>query len=288
MIGAATLLSTGWLSMVDRCLRFALPGHCAFCLGTPPPGAHWCTACAATLPWNTLACAGCAEPMTETLVSGRYRFDGDIRCGACLTQPPAFDSAWVPLRYEQEVVRLVQAFKFSASPRAGTLLLALIEAGLEERLEEGVKERVKERVKEGVTGGGVEDSASATTESRVSSAFGRRPDAVIPVPLHPLRARERGFDQADWLGRRLARRLGLPCMTAQRVRMTPTQRGLPRKARRANLRNAFRIDRPLPAHVVLLDDVMTTGATFDALAKACRAAGAQRIEAWAVARTPRR
>ncbi len=280
MIGASTLLSTEWLSVVDRWLRFALPGHCAFCLGETPPGAHWCNACAATLPWNTLACVGCAEPMAETLMSGSRRLDGAIRCGACLTQTPAFDSAWVPLRYEQEVMRLVQAFKFSASPRAGTLLLSLIEAGLTERREEGAEERHEERLEKGSEGG--------TAESTVSSAFGRRPDAVIPVPLHPRRARERGFDQADWLGRRLARRLGVPCMTAQRVRMTPTQRGLPRKARRANLRNAFMIERPLPAHVVLLDDVMTTGATFDALAKACRAAGAQRIEAWAVARTPRR
>ncbi|SDG39682.1 comF family protein [Onishia taeanensis] len=266
MIGAATLLSTGWLSVVDRWLRFALPGHCVFCLGEPPGGAHWCAACAATLPWNTLACVGCAEPMAETLASGRRWLDGDIRCGACLTRPPAFDSAWVPLRYEQEVMRLVQAFKFSASPRAGTLLLALIEAGLAARHDES--------------------SASATTQGGMAPAVGSLPGAVIPVPLHPLRARERGFDQADWLGRRLARRLGVPCMTAQRIRMTPTQRGLSRKARRANLRNAFTIERPLPAHVVLLDDVMTTGATFEALAKACRAAGAQRIEAWAVARTP--
>ncbi|WP_424779127.1 ComF family protein [Onishia taeanensis] len=209
-------------------------------------------------------------------MSGSRRLDAAIRCGACLTQTPAFDSAWVPLRYEQEVMRLVQAFKFSASPRAGTLLLSLIEEGQAERYEEGTEERFEE----GAEGGAAESTAS--------SAFGQRPDAVIPVPLHPQRARERGFDQADWLGRRLAHRLGVPCMTAQRVRMTPTQRGLPRKARRANLRNAFMIERPLPAHVVLLDDVMTTGATFDALAKACRAAGAQRIEAWAVARTPRR
>ncbi|WP_458527300.1 ComF family protein [Onishia taeanensis] len=162
----------------------------------------------------------------------------------------------MPLCYAEEVARLVQAFKFSASPRAGTLLLSLLEAGLEERM--------------------------------LSLGGGRRPDALIPVPLHPGRARERGFDQADWLGRRLARRLGVPRVTASRVRMTPTQRGLPRPARRANLRDAFIIERSLPAHVVLLDDVMTTGATFDALAQACRAAGAQRVEVWAVARTPRR
>ncbi|QTF91487.1 phosphoribosyltransferase family protein, partial [Halomonas sp. BM-2019] len=112
------------------------------------------------------------------------------------------------------------------------------------------------------------------------------PQAVVPVPLHPRRARERGFDQAEWLARRLARRLEVPLRRARRVRHTPSQRGLDRAERRANLRDAFRVEAALPPRVVLLDDVMTTGATLDALAAACRRAGAAEVEAWAVARTP--
>ncbi|WP_242458063.1 ComF family protein [Halomonas sp. YLGW01] len=238
--------------MVDQLAQRALPGHCAFCLGETLPETPWCLACEVALPWNEHACPGCAEPLPgQALVE-----EGPRRCGRCLIRPPAFDMARAPLRYEAEVARLVQAFKFSASPRAGTLLLTLLEAGHEVPV--------------------------------TSGAGSSRPEALIPVPLHPRRARERGFDQADWLGRRLARRLDLPYMMARRVRMTPTQRGLARPSRLANLKDAFLVERPLPAHVVLLDDVMTTGATFEALARVCRTAGAKYIEAWAVARTPRR
>ena len=106
------------------------------------------------------------------------------------------------------------------------------------------------------------------------------------MPLHPQRARERGFDQAGWLARRLARRLGVPLVRAERHRDTPSQRGLDRGERRRNVRGVFRVEAPLPARVALLDDVMTTGATLNALALACRRAGAREVEAWAVARTP--
>ncbi|MFW6346679.1 MAG: ComF family protein, partial [Halomonas sp.] len=61
---------------------------------------------------------------------------------------------------------------------------------------------------------------------------------------------------------------------------------LDRRERSANLRHAFRVAGPLPARVAVIDDVMTTGATLEALAKACLAAGAEEVEAWAVARTP--
>lgn len=170
-------------------------------------------------------------------------------CGRCLRCPPSFDGSRVPLRYERELAGLVQRFKFEASPRAGAVLLALFEAGLPE----------------------------------AALAW---PQALVPVPLHPRRARERGFDQGEWLARRLARRLERPLVRARRCRDTPSQRGLDRVERRRNLSRAFVIEAPLPPRVALLDDVMTTGATLEALAAACRAAGAREVEAWAVARTP--
>lgn len=160
---------------------------------------------------------------------------------------PAFDTARVPLRYEDELRRVMQRFKFQASPRAGSLLLALLEDALRET---------------------------------------PRPQALLAVPLHRRRARQRGFDQARWLAERLSARLDIPLVMAQRHRDTPSQRGLDRRRRRGNLRAAFRVETPLPPEVALLDDVMTTGATLDALARACRQAGAERVEAWAVARTP--
>lgn len=260
MIGTLRSLSTVGFMWVNHWLRCALPGHCAFCLGETPRATHWCANCLEQLPWNDHACVVCAEPMA----TGANEGNGAVRCGVCLTRPPVFDGAWAPLRYEDEVARLMQTFKFAASPRAGMLLLSLLEAGLEARIGASV---------------GQHETFWPTRQGI---------EAIIPVPLHPRRARERGFDQADWLGRRLASRMDLPVIKARRKRVTPTQRGLARQARRSNLRDAFMIDSPLPQSVLLLDDVMTTGATFDALAQACRAAGARRIEVWAVARTPKR
>ncbi len=227
---------------VEGMLRTAMPGRCDFCLAAATPGYPWCSACFESLGWNTPACPGCAEPQPPGSLEGR-------RCGRCLVRRPAYQRAWVPLRYEDEVARLMQRFKFHASPRAGAVLMELFMSSLPE-------------------------------------AAVRHPQALMPVPLHRQRARERGFDQAEWLARRVARRLGLPLCLAQRCQATPTQRGLGRDERFRNLQQAFRVEGPLPSRLTLIDDVMTTGATLDALAAACLAAGATEVEVWAFARTP--
>ncbi|GAA0581229.1 ComF family protein [Halomonas salifodinae] len=219
-------------------LRHALPGRCAFCLGPAGRQAPWCHDCLLALPWNLPACPRCGEPQPGQGL-GRP-------CGACLRRAPAFDLTRAPLRYEGEVSGLIRAFKFHASPRAGSVLLELFWRSL----------------------------STPPVE------------ALVAVPLHDRRARQRGFNQAQWLARRLAARLDLPLIEAGRVRDTLSQRGLDRPARRANLRRAFRVEARLPARIALVDDVMTTGATLDALAMACRQAGAEVIEAWTLARTP--
>jgi ComF family protein len=114
---------------------------------------------------------------------------------------------------------------------------------------------------------------------------------LVPVPLHPKRLRARGFNQAVLLARALARRRGLvvaPRLLVRR-RSTDAQTGLGAAERRANLRDAFAVrptfrvpDRPL----VLIDDVLTTGATADACARALRAAGAASVEVYTVGRAP--
>jgi ComF family protein len=115
-----------------------------------------------------------------------------------------------------------------------------------------------------------------------------RPALLIPLPLHRSRLRQRGYDQTLELARPLARALGLPLRTDLLDRCKPTraQSTLDAEARRRNLQGAFKVSTtgPLPVQVVLLDDVMTTGATLHAAALALRAAGVQRVAAWVCAR----
>jgi ComF family protein len=114
-------------------------------------------------------------------------------------------------------------------------------------------------------------------------------DMIVPVPLHPLRQREREFNQADRLARCLAARTGIPahCRLLKRVRPTGTQTLLTRAERAANMRQAFALRSTLNfngAKIVLLDDVFTTGATTNACARVLRQAGADTVCVWTLAR----
>lgn len=113
-------------------------------------------------------------------------------------------------------------------------------------------------------------------------------DVVCWVPLSARRRRRRGFDQAEVLGRRVARLLGLPAVPLlRRRRDTAAQARLGGADRRASLLGAFRARRPAPPSVLLVDDVLTTGATAAACAEALREAGAQRVAVATAARAVR-
>lgn len=175
----------------------------------------------------------------------------DLPCGACQARPPPFDTTVALFHYAPPVDGLVQQLKFGQG-----LHLARLFAGL-----------LAERL-----------------------ADAPRPDCILPVPLHPRRQRERGFNQALEIARPLARHLGCRVDTAScvRTRATPPQTQLSAAQRRRNLRDAFRLARPLAArHVAVLDDVMTTGSTLAAIAGLLRRAGAERIDVWVCARTTR-
>lgn len=112
-------------------------------------------------------------------------------------------------------------------------------------------------------------------------------DAIVPVPLHPSRVRERGYNHALEIARPLAQALGIPLqpMWARRVRATAQQAKLPREARARNVRRAFSADpRVAGRRIAIVDDVMTSGHTVTALAHALRAAKAQDIQVWVIAR----
>ena len=115
-----------------------------------------------------------------------------------------------------------------------------------------------------------------------------RGDCLVPVPLHPVRFRERGFNQAEQLCRNLGRATGLKVETCavKRTRVTRTQTLLARSERMANMRGAFTPYRQNlnGRRVVLVDDVLTTGATTSDCSRACKKAGAAEVGVWTLAR----
>jgi ComF family protein len=172
-----------------------------------------------------------------------------VDCGRCQRHPPAFDATFAPFRYEEPVRHLIHALKFRANYPSARLLGQLMAEALT-----GVK---------------------------------NKPALLLPVPLHPSRYRERGFNQAAEVARTLSRQLHIPLdpYCCARARATQPQAELPAKERLRNLKKAFRIiAAPRASHVAIVDDVVTTGTTVNELAKVLKAAGVERIDVWACAR----
>ncbi len=114
------------------------------------------------------------------------------------------------------------------------------------------------------------------------------PDLIIPMPLHRQRLRERGFNQSLEIAKIVAKQLQLALdgTACQRTKLSAPQASLPLKKRANNMKGAFHCERPLTGlRVALIDDVMTTGASLNALAKAVKKAGANHVECWVIART---
>jgi ComF family protein len=170
-------------------------------------------------------------------------------CGHCLKNPPLFICTTAVFGYSFPLDKLIQAMKYGEQ-------LALANT---------FAEKLALRI----------DHSDS-------------PDCIIPMPLHPAKLRERGFNQSLLLAAKTARELGIELLpdSCQRVRDTPPQSALPWKERKKNMHNAFFCDVDLTGkHVALVDDVLTTGASLNALAGAIQKRGAGKISAWVVART---
>lgn len=170
-------------------------------------------------------------------------------CGRCLRHPPAFDATFALFRYEEPARYLIHALKFRSHYPCARLLGQLMAEAL--------------------------------------ASLPEKPEGLIPVPLHPQRYRERGFNQAAEIARSISRQLHIPIEldSCARSRATPPQTELSAKERGRNVRNAFRVVTiPRASHVAIVDDVVTTGSTVNELAKVLRAAGVDRIDVWTCAR----
>ena len=177
-------------------------------------------------------------------------------CGRCLTAPPAFDRTLAALHYAYPWDALLLRFKFGAGLDLAHVLARLL-------------------------------------ADRVQASGDALPAFVLPVPLGPQRLRERGYNQAWELARRVADAAGCraEARLLLRLRDAPHQLALPADRRAANVRGAFAVEPLRRAElqgrtIALVDDVMTTGATADEAAKVLRAAGAASVDVWVLARTP--
>ena len=232
-------------------LDLLLPPRCLGCGACVDDQGGLCAAC-----WSGLAflgppqCRTCGYPLPHALPEAPL-------CGGCAAEPPPYDRARAALRYDEGSRRLILRFKHAdrtdVAPAFGGWLAR--------------------------AGGELVEGA----------------DLIAPVPLHRWRLLRRGYNQAAMLARALAQETGRPLVPdlLQRVRATASQQGLSGRARQENITaGAFRVHpwhrrRPAGRRILLVDDVLTTGATVGACARVLRQAGAVEVDVLTLARVVR-
>lgn len=173
-------------------------------------------------------------------------------CGRCLKNPPHFDSTLALFTYAFPVDAILQHYKYNNALYLGELFGTLLS----------------------------------------ESIFNTACDVIMPMPLHSKRLQDRGFNQSLEVAKILAKQLDIPLdqTSCTRIKDTAPQASLPLGDRLKNMRNAFDIKpNQLPhqikgKHIVIIDDVMTTGSSLNELAKTLKAAGAKRVDCWVIAR----
>ncbi|NPU91874.1 MAG: ComF family protein [Gammaproteobacteria bacterium] len=221
--------------------------HCLLCHQPARAATDLCPACFGELPWIAHACRTCAEPLADTR---------EELCRRCQQDLPAVDHCLAPLAYRFPLDQLILAMKQQPRPELVT---------------------------------------SFTRWLAPPFSAQPQPDLLLPVPLHPAKQRQRGFNQAGLMAQQLGRALRIPVhhTLLEKPRMTDEQKTLSREQRQRNLARAFKLDRvglirlqPRPRHIVLVDDVVTTGATTSTLAALLKKSGVRRVDVWALAKTP--
>ena len=233
-------------SAVDAVLNLFYPPHCAICMTDTAAREYLCCECRKEAPRIVPPCCHvCSEPYSGEI-------EAEFTCPKCADRSFHFDCAVASYRSAGPVRELIHQFKYNGKYHLRHVLGAWL--------------------------------ADNLADARLQDPFA----CIVPVLLHPTRYRERGFNQAQVLAELLEKRSGVPVLNAlKRIRYTSTQTRLSRDDRIQNLRNAFRMRKTVDVkqlHVLLIDDVLTTGSTVDECARVLMAAGAASVRVAAVAR----
>ncbi|EKS68896.1 phosphoribosyltransferase [Burkholderia sp. SJ98] len=246
-----TARARGFASAAKRLVACALPSQCALCGNLSQ--ALLCDGCDAQYRNEPrLRCATCALPLAASAMR-REREDLRVHCAACLEAPPAFNDTLALADYRAPLDTLAVELKFRARLAAGEAFARHLHARFE--------------------------------DSDLPA-----PDVIVPMPLSRERLIARGYNQAWAIARPLARMMRVPAHASMiaRVRHTSAQSRLDRETRRRNVASAFAVSGDVRGtHVGVVDDVMTSGATLDALARTLKLAGARRVSNFVALRTPK-
>src|SRR3990167_332236 len=235
--------------MFPNLLMRLLPLNCVLCGMRSLRPHNICLPCENNLPILSHFCVRCAQylPVCPSLQS-------TVRlCGQCLIDPPPFDHAFALLKYEAPVTRMIAVLKFQQKLQFARLFGDLFVAKIK------------------------------TASLRQSVVL---PDLIIPVPLHPLRLKERGFNQALEIARPISKYFKIPLDIAglTRIKATVAQSTLDLPERKKNVQGAFAVSRDYKgASIVIIDDVMTTKQTLTACCSLLKQSGATRVDVWCVA-----
>lgn len=238
-----------------------VPQDCVLC-ARPLSSNDWglCGACQQDSRSPEVACSRCLIPLN---IKPGMAAPSSLICGQCLKQPPTFDHCTISALYQPPISHLIARYKYSAAFHCGRLLAKLM------------------------------------ADEIISSRPTQLPGSIVPVPLHWSRQLSRGFNQSTLLATQVRARLrqhygldrsAIPVAShyLRRRQQTPSQVTQNVHGRLANVRGAFELRRGarLPRSVAVIDDVVTTGATVNEIAQLLKCAGVERVEVWAVARTP--
>jgi len=232
--------------MLKKVQQWLFPNICCFCEQYSLENRDLCGVCKPTLPWASDRCYQCGL----SLLGGGQ---DSIICEKCAQSPPQFDRLAGLFSYEPPITQLVTGLKFGARLAYGRILGELL--------------------------------ADAVCEQWYQNIG--LPQAVIPVPLYKSRLRKRGFNQAAELLLPLKKRVKLPVLLdiCERVRPTKPQSKLDALDRKFNLKNAFQVKNSLGLeHVALVDDVVTTGSTVNAISQKLKEAGVLQVDVWCICR----